>query len=566
MSIIVKRKVRLFVNPQPGQITSFQLFKKESGKEEYYQQDEINIDLGPAPDLAENFDLDYVTSQLPSLSFSTTATDIKNLFNEIKNIFLDPLILAQHLKPLDIELGNALKNENVLIDEERLKALPLIAGFGNYIPDAPNCSYDKNSNFTSNNDHTMYLPLAKGLLLNKVLQNAEIQYGLNTDFVCKFVGVVEKKYAQQTLLSNHLFTENVEIGRMFSHGSMTHRLAIFAIHNAIQNQAIKTKLTIPQLIELLTVIKPTIRKIERNLWDFLLDSLKDTHQASKNEPFNPKHFTCSARSPFTMNSLLLCFGANLGLPHLQFYMLDSHYKTIYRRIARAKDFALETNPLTSSYDHLYFHCIKAEETSAPKFGAVGQSLFFNYNQSQALQNPKYEYVYPSEDKIIPIVKRKKEQSSKPFGYYPSWFHYLSKKPPDKIDKIYIAVKLIEKYKLSLIEERQDVLNKVLRRAAALGNYDDIKLLLDNTEVEVNAQSNKSGHTALHKVVIHANKSKENIENYQKCFALLIKADADTEVRDKPLSPYQRRGKEPMDYDGNHYFATLMKAYREENNF
>ncbi len=83
--------------------------------------------------------------------------------------------------------------------------------------------------------------------------------------------------------------------------------------------------------------------------DSLDDSLIPTRsETSTEDPFSTheksysvENFSYSSRSPFTINSLITCFGADLGVPNLQHYLLNSHWKEAAQMVEKAREIIKE---------------------------------------------------------------------------------------------------------------------------------------------------------------------------------------------------------------------------------
>lgn len=92
----------------------------------------------------------------------------------------------------------------------------------------------------------------------------------------------------------------------------------------------------------------------------------------------------------------------------------------------------------------------------------------------------------------------------------------------------------------------------IREAAAQGNLSALNELLSSSimaqkNIDINAAGQKTGQTALHRVIIGANKSgKSSSEQYEQCYELLLTHGASFDILDN-------QQKTPADYDTNQLF-------------
>lgn len=316
-------------------------------------------------------------------SFGTvSATEIANIVNQIFKIAYDPLKVAQHLKSLDDALEKLMQEKNVSILDNASSPSYLLAGRGNFIPGAPSSS-----------------PKKKRKLLDELLLKREQERGINTNgYTVKFMEFISSTIADQIIANGYLFSENKQVSRVVLHGSYSHRLMVEALADAAKQGELDLKLdsqkvlSFPQLLEILVLVKT---KLGFSLWEKVLDTVEDTQCMSGN-PLDPATYNYSCRSPFVMNSILLCFGKTLGLPNLQSYLLDSHYKAMSQMIFRAKEKIglakgfLSYDDLDITDERIYDICMEYFSTMASHFGEVGGNTPFTVPDNLILTDSRYE--------------------------------------------------------------------------------------------------------------------------------------------------------------------------------
>ncbi|WP_126325225.1 hypothetical protein [Legionella cherrii] len=342
-----------------------------------------------------------------------SAEEIANIANQLIGFAYDPLKVVDHLKDLDGELGKLMQESQVFPSQATYSPPYLIAGRGNFIPGAPDA----------------YQPLKKARILDSLLLKHENSRDVNKNgYVVKFIGFVSSMIADRVISSGQLFTENKQIDRVLLHGSYSHRLLLEAFAHAIEKGVIdlnlKTgkKLNFVQLLEVLVSVKT---KYGQSLWEMTLDSVEDSMHAS-NDPLDSKQFSFSCRSPFVLNSLLLCFGKELGLPHLQTYLLDSHYKAAYEMVLRSKEKIASMNKTHYSRvnipnEMIYERCMEHFSTKAESYGEVGGNSPFTLDELAMLSDNSY-----IGSMWGPGVRIKVTSPQKP-GFYSNWMEFFQSK-------------------------------------------------------------------------------------------------------------------------------------------
>ncbi|WP_454785969.1 hypothetical protein [Legionella sp. WA2024007413] len=348
-----------------------------------------------------------------------TSDEIVNIANQIISFAYDPLKVAHHLKDLDGVLGKSMQDNQILPPEHNSLPSHLIAGRGNYIPGSPPPDYQ---------------PLKKGRILDTLLLKREELRDVNKNgFIVKFIGFVSSMIADRIVSSGQLFNENKQVNRVLLHGSYTHRLLLEAFAQAVEKGDIDLniksgkKLNFVQLLHILVSVKS---KNGFSLWEMGLDSVEDSERSS-NAPLDSKQYSFSCRSPFVLNSLLLCFGKELGLPNLQTYLLDSHYKSAYEMVLRSKEKMAKAERLSHyskidiSNERIYERCMEYFSTMAESYGDVGGNSPFTLDELTMLSDDRY-----ISSMWGPSVRIKVSSPQKP-GIYTDWMEFFQSKSKEK---------------------------------------------------------------------------------------------------------------------------------------
>lgn len=366
--------------------------------------------------------LDPTRLLVEGLSFTISEEDVAKITHQIIAITTDPLMVATLFKDLDKELEESLTQNNIKFTEQDLPQF-LITGKGNYVPGPPP-------------DH--YHPKRKLRLLDELLISREQKNGINASGAApKFVGFVDTPQADPFVAAGNIFTEDKQISRLLLHGSMSHRLLFDALCVAATKGQLNLKygegkeLTPKQLLEMLVNVKyyqnfkdRILKRNESNLWSITIDNVADSTVSTPDEEYlNPDYYIFSCRSPFILNSLLLCFGKDLGLPHLQHYLLDSHWKAAYQMVHRIKE-SMTTQKLPDS--RIYSYCMEALSTMSGHPGVVGDDLPFTLDAHAPLRAGYEPFSATAPDKVV-----KKINLPRARGDYASWDEFFAHQPSEK---------------------------------------------------------------------------------------------------------------------------------------
>lgn len=376
---------------------------------------------------------------IKDLPFDISKENVMNICKQIIEIMRDPLLVTSLLKDLNEDLGNRMLEHNIQFSDKDYPEY-IIPGKGNFMPGPP---------------PEGYLPKKKEELLDKLLREFEQSFGINVeDTTAKFAGYVEPEVAEKFIASGHLFSEEKQVGNLLLHGSYTHRLMFAALCYAIKNGTLKVQyqnkngeqvLTEKELLMMLVIAKYD----PINLWDVMIDNLHDTQYPMMGPPpwrdwdfqkyLEYDKYSYSCRSPFVLNSLLLCFGKELGLSNLQHYLLDSHWKAAFEMALRVKNSMNAEQSKSIPDSRIYTYIMESFATTHTNPNELIDGLPFTLSsRSNDQLHPKHE-PFLSKKKYRKIVQKRKQSpsasSSEKQRWYTSWDEFFQHKQETKPKQI-----------------------------------------------------------------------------------------------------------------------------------
>lgn len=161
-------------------------------------------------------------------------------------------------------------------------------------------------------------------------------------------------------------------------------------------------LSAKDVLQLLITAKITDNIESRSLWANLLDSNEDVLDASPLSEinlFNDRSYSFSMRSPHVLNSTILCFGKELGVPNLMQCMLDSHWKLSDKMVK------LISKPTDSPQLRRQNYLVVMEGLMFNYIRDIGRDYIFTRNTLVASLDNKYRF-YPTSTKEMSSIKRK----------------------------------------------------------------------------------------------------------------------------------------------------------------
>ncbi len=318
---------------------------------------------------------------------------IKEIFTKIIVFLEDPEKVTSCLKELDDNLGK--KNNGSLKDIR------------------PRFYYERKKLLFPGPPLEDYAPCKKHGALNELLLETETKNNINREGVAKFMGFVDSSTADEHVAKANLFREGV---KFTFHGKDIHRLQFNALIYAMQNEKLDlryddgSKITAEDLLKIFVQVKFEETKFEvrvkRSLWELLLDNEFDDKGGD---------YCFGSSSPHSLNLMIMSFGEELGLPNLRNYLIDNHYKSIFKLSTRfCRDRDIDQTELDS------FQLYQLVMLSMlPTFIYLKHDSLFFYESKISDESGEYE---------SGILLKKEEEPTSPHHYesYESIKKYLEK--------------------------------------------------------------------------------------------------------------------------------------------
>lgn len=307
---------------------------------------------------------------------------IKNLsdrfIDHATSLAIDPHKFFFFLKPVEEALSHRMKKQNLSFSKLDDPTY-LIGGNGYFFPGPP----PKNA-------------LKKKLrIIDETLLELERPLGINQNGAPTFVGYVMPEVADDIVKKGHVFKEDAQISRLSLHGKNSHRLFILALIHSLKGTEFEW-INATNALQLLIHLKFE----EFSAWTLILDNTADivypkilepkpVKEKKDSAPYSPQQFNFSCRSPFVLNSLLLCFGDQFQLPNLMYCMRDSHWKQIMKMVKRVQADQVDLDP-----DAL--HDVIMTTLLGNRYGPadIGEDFSFTLRADVAIRDPKYKRYLP----------------------------------------------------------------------------------------------------------------------------------------------------------------------------
>lgn len=212
-------------------------------------------------------------------------------------------------------------------------------------------------------------------VLDAALLKKEQMVSVNQEGSGRFVGPVDKVAGNYFVASNHLFCEDPQVSKLLLHGVHSHRLAVHVFRHSLKDYQPLKDFPLNQINNLLIAVKIN----GDALWDHLLDCVSDMNE------FQPKSYSFSCRSPFVLNSLIICFGHRLNLPSLQKVLYAIQVEAMNEMIARESKRALSDE----ERERLYLGILAAHQCGQYGFGDIGENYFAVLSSEERLKDPMY---------------------------------------------------------------------------------------------------------------------------------------------------------------------------------
>ncbi len=326
---------------------------------------------------------------------------IEKLLGKLSNLVRNPKEVCKLLKPLDELVAKKMAEQSIGLSD---KATPkfMISGKGHFVLGPPQ-SWEA-------------IDIKRGRLLDTILLGIEQQQGINSEGTPIFIGHITRQAADDFLSKGHLFKEDVDVTRFLLHGKNTHRLMFQVLIESLKTDPDFQEITPKDFLSILANVK-IVQDVSGdflycNAWELLMDTLNDTLAAVSNaeaidELIEVTKYNYSCRSPFVFNSILLCFGDHLGLPHLTQMLRISHWKSSKKMLAELRNNS-DQNPVDQ--DAGYTLIMEALTASKGRINDVSQRLAFSMSWERAALKEQYA-IYPDARYLAIKKKIRKEEIS-----------------------------------------------------------------------------------------------------------------------------------------------------------
>lgn len=359
------------------------------------------------PPLTTYFSTQDRLANQEKLSFSIDEEDIERIALETINITRYPLKVMRLLKPLDDEFEEVLVSNNIKFSK---RADYLIAGYRYLLPPAP----QKDSS-----------PWHTGRVLDTFLRNKEKDFGFKRTL--KVIGGVANTNQAQCVIENKAsLSYNIQIGDLLLHGSQTSRLILLALMIAADKGLLSltlkngSTLTGPEFVELL--LKRNIN--DTSLWNWTIGKFAD--DVPEANPFDVSSYSYSCRSPYTMNSLMMCFPE--FLPNISDCLLNSFHKAAFEIILRIKhqycfDQGFQDhNKCDIPNETIYFHLMHTMMHSRPTSGKHPKPYPFLLDARNEREDHRNYRTTKYEG-----IKKRAPKTTHPIEQYSSWNNFFDEK-------------------------------------------------------------------------------------------------------------------------------------------
>lgn len=341
---------------------------------------EKNIILRPVYPMIDSYDLDLINlwdCDLKNMNLSKE--EGKGIIVHFASILARPRELLKRLEPIEQALSLELDKKGIVFTEADDPSF-LFEGPGLWILGPKK----QDAEFKS-----------KGRILDQVLLKAEQSLGLNEQGSPTFVGFVDSNLANSFVEEGNIFKEDVSVSRLLLHGKHTHRLAILALIESLKGTPFEG-------VSPKTLLKLLIRaKIGKSqAWTYLLDTNTNITSIAPNS----STFNYNCRSPFILQSLILCFGSQLGVPHLMHCLRDSFWKSANQMIEKIQKSNLSSEKISKA---AIYTMIMKEFLTIGQLHDIGQPFSFSKPRKIAALDPKYQD-HPSG---IPGIKVKESKEN-----------------------------------------------------------------------------------------------------------------------------------------------------------
>lgn len=277
-------------------------------------------------------------------------------------IIADPLLFFSYLRDLDQEL------KEIAVAEKPFDFV--MVGKGSFIPGPRKANLK---------------PMASAdQLLSRTLLKREQSRGINRDGVPRYIGAITRNISDDLVASGHVFEDDPLISRLLLHGPYSHRFQNEVLAQSLKNHPTLSAFPPEQILNLLLSVRVHENSLKCSLWDFLIDNVSDMilPYEDSSKYLRPENYATSCCSPMVLNPTLLCFGNQLGLPHLQYLLLETFWNA-------ADELKRNVKEHSESEERLYLALLASHQCCEMGFSDIESPMPGSLSSEERMADPKF---------------------------------------------------------------------------------------------------------------------------------------------------------------------------------
>lgn len=287
-------------------------------------------------------------------------------------IIADPVLFFGYLRDLEQDVKRVMEAERLALPAKLFRYV--MAGKGTFVPGPREAALKPVANAEK--------------LLSDVLLRREQGRGINRDGVPRYIGAITREISDDLVASGHVFEDDPLISKLLIHGTYSHRFDIDALAESLKDHPVLSHFPPRQILNLLLSVKRQDNDQEISLWDYLIDNVTDmclNDDSSQKAYLEPRNYATSCRSPIVLNAILLCFGKEIGLPYLQYLLLE----IFWNAAEELKRNVLRRSAGTADDETLYLALFAAHQCSKNGFSDIVNPMAGSLTSEERGADPKF---------------------------------------------------------------------------------------------------------------------------------------------------------------------------------
>lgn len=285
-------------------------------------------------------------------------------------IIADPLLFFGYLRDLDKDL------QDIQAPEKPFDFVMM--GKGSFLPGPRKASLKPMANADQ--------------LLSETLLKREQSRGINRDGVPRYIGAITRDISDELVASGHVFEDDPLISRLLLHGPYSHRFQIEMLAQSLKKHPTLSAFPPAQILNLLLSVRVQGETTQYSLWDYLIDNVGDMILPGilageiSSKYLDPENYATSNCSPMVLNPNLLCFGDQLGLPHLQYLLLETFWNA-------ADELKRNVKEHSEDEERLYLALFASHQCCKGGFSDIESPMPGSLTSEERMADPKL-YPFP----------------------------------------------------------------------------------------------------------------------------------------------------------------------------